>query len=119
MEENPTRNSCLTLLNKIKEEIDCDEFRALAFLAKDHISGKRRKEYENCLELFNDLEKKSCHQMRSGRKNQLGFLRAGVLSYGEKRSCVINQTQSWRRATGTVRQMDICKRKKVSLNLFY
>lgn len=72
MEEIATRNSCLTLLNKIKEEIDCDEFRALAFLAKDHISGKRRKEYENCLELFNDLEKKLSSNAERKEKSTWG-----------------------------------------------
>lgn len=84
MEENATRNSCLTLLNKIKEEIDCDEFRALAFLAKDHISGKRRKEYENCLELFNDLEKKAVIKCGAEGKINLGFLEQAFYLMGRK-----------------------------------
>uniref|UniRef100_A0A8W8JCF3 Caspase-8 n=1 Tax=Magallana gigas TaxID=29159 RepID=A0A8W8JCF3_MAGGI len=84
MEENATRNSCLTLLNKIKEEMDCDEFRALAFLAKDHISGKRRKEYENCLELFNDLEKKAVIKCGAEGKINLGFLEQAFYLMGRK-----------------------------------
>lgn len=86
MEESATRNSCLTLLNKIKEDIYSDEFPALTFLAKDHtcISGKRRKEYENCLDLFNDLEKKAVIKCGTGGKIHLGFLEQAFYLMGRK-----------------------------------
>lgn len=84
MEETATRKSCITLLKKIKEEIDGDEFRALAFLAKDRISGKRRKEYEHCFDLFNDLEKKAVIKCGTGGKINLGFLEQAFYLMGRK-----------------------------------
>lgn len=84
MEETATRNNWLTLLNKIEENIYSDEFPALTFLAKDHISGKRRKEYENCLELFNDLEKKAVIKCGAEGKINLGFLEQAFYLMGRK-----------------------------------
>lgn len=84
MEETATRNNWLTLLNKIEENIYSDEFPALTFLAKDHISGKRRKEYVNCLDLFNDLEKKAVIKCGTGGKINLGFLEQAFYLMGRK-----------------------------------
>lgn len=44
----------LSLLVNIQEKMGRSDFRALTFLAKDHVTGK----YENCLDLFRDLERK-------------------------------------------------------------
>lgn len=84
MEETATRNNWLTLLNKIEENIYSDEFPALTFLAKDYISGKRRKEYVNCLDLFNDLEKKAVIKCGTGGKINLGFLEQAFYFMGRK-----------------------------------
>lgn len=84
MEETVPKSSSLTLLNKIKEEMDSDDFRALTFLTKDHITGKRRKEYEHCLDLFNDLERKGVIKCGTGGKIDLGFLEEAFYLMGRK-----------------------------------
>lgn len=84
MEETVPKSSCLTLLNKIKEEMDSDDFRALTFLTKDHITGKRRKEYEHCLDLFNDLERKGVIKCGTEGKIDLGFLEEAFYLMGRK-----------------------------------